>query len=241
MNLYGFVENRPTKYVDPDGRQSWAIIEIPDVRAKITKCGGFCGANIDDWIVDEINAQLAGWTKYKKDNPTKNNISGYIPWANGNQRYKDPDFFKFSTGTGCGTKDDGSEVGCGASVTLCGKCVRSSILGNLIYGIVARAAGFPDSQLNQASEWKRSIGMTVDKYDEEAYQAGADIFGGLPKNFVQDDFCHEFNTALNKGGTFLREEHQKDPGYNDLSTCRPCSVKSTVTGHGGNSLPRLRP
>jgi RHS repeat-associated protein len=234
LNIYAFVGNNPMKYVDSDGRQLWGP-PFPDFRPKprTVKCGGVCGAIIDDWIIDEINAQMAGWDAWKKANPGRDKIGDYIPWANGNQRYKDPKFFQFNKDVypTCATKE--GEVGCGASVTLCGQCVRSSILGNIMYGIIGNYAGFSDAELNTASDWKRRIGIPVDRYDEEAYKLGAELNG----NANLGDFCKKFNE---KKGNALREG-RSDGGYNDLSSCRPCSLKTTATNHGGNSPPRLRP
>jgi len=222
LNIYAFVGNNPMKYIDPDGRAP-----------KHGQCGGVCGAISDDWVADEIKAQKAGWDKWKKDNGGKATIGDYIKWANGNQRYKDPDFFKFNTETSCGKKDNNAEVGCGFSVTLCGKCVRSAILGNIMYGLAGSYAGFSDQDLKTASDWKRSVGMDVDKYDEEAYKLGEDVNGAT-------DFCSKFNELLKKTPSALYEGW-KDGGYNDLSTCRPCTEKTSAKNHGGNEKPRLTP
>jgi RHS repeat-associated protein len=51
-NLYGFVHNDPLMKFDPDGRA-----------AQTVKCAGVCGAVINDWFLDEINAQLQGWDR----------------------------------------------------------------------------------------------------------------------------------------------------------------------------------
>lgn len=206
---------------------------------RAVNCNGVCGASIDDWIVEEIKSQIAGWEKYKRDNLSKTDFGSYILWSNGNQRYKDPTFFQFNP-QGCGTHTIGSEKGCGKSVTLCHQCVRSSILGNLMYGIIAKAAGFPETNLNDASRWKRKIGMSIDQYDEEAYKAGANVFELLPKNFDSSDFCKAFNSLLDNNGTFLREG-RSDGGYNDLSKCGTCDKKTIVKEHGGNEPPRFRP
>lgn len=103
INLYGMVGNDAVNKLDRLGN---APVNY--------NCGGTCGADVDDWIVDEINAQRAGWSGGTKS------ISDYLKWANGNQRYKDPAYFEFSKGTKCGTARPGSVVGCGSSVTLCG-------------------------------------------------------------------------------------------------------------------------
>jgi RHS repeat-associated protein len=222
MNLYEYVRSTPCMSTDPDGREE-----------KKVACGGTCGAVIDDWITDEIKAQKNGWDKWKKDNPSKTKIEDYIPWANGNQRYKDPKFFKFNAGTPCGTKAEGAEVGCGFSVTLCGKCVRSAILGNIMYGLIGNYAGFTDKDLRTADDWKNKIGIEVDKYDAQAYKLGEDLDGTT-------DFCVKFVELVDKNPAALYEG-RKDGGYNDLSTCAPCTEKTKATNHGGNEKPRLRP
>ncbi len=232
LNIYGFAHNETLAKFDPDGRA-----------AQTVKCGGVCGAIADDWFLDEITAQIRGWDQWKRDNTKAGTIDEYIPWANGNQRYKDDNHFKFNTGTGCGTADTphikGS--GCGFSVTLCGNCVRSSILGNLVYGIVGRYAGFTDAQLNQASAWKQSVGMTVDPYDEVAYSAGGEIYGsGFEGIYDVQNVCQEMNNVLKKHPTALREG-RADGGFNDLSSCRPCTKKTPETRHGGNKSPSRIP
>jgi uncharacterized protein RhaS with RHS repeats len=221
-NEYCFVGNNPRKFIDPDGRAP-----------KNVACGGVCGAIIDDWVSDEIKAQKAGWDKWRKDNPGNGKIGDYITWANGNQRYKDPNFFKFNTGTSCGKKDSTAEVGCGFSVTLCGKCVRSAILGNIMYGLVGNYAGFSDQDLKTASDWKRKVGMDVDQYDEEAYKVGEDVNGAV-------DFCGKFNDLLQKTPSALYEG-RSDGGYNDLSSCRACAEMTSANNHGGNEKPRWQP
>jgi RHS repeat-associated protein len=222
LNIYALVANNPTEYVDPDGRAP-----------KKVSCAGVCGAIIDEWILDEIKALKAGWDKWKQQNPGRNKIGDYISWANGNMRYKDPDFFQFNKGTSCGTKDKGAEVGCGRSVTLCGKCVRSAILGNIMYGLVGHYAGFSDQELKTISDWKRRVGAPVDEYDEQAYELGAALDGAT-------DFCARVNELVRKNPSVLYEG-RGDGNYNDLSTCRRCTEKTTEKRHGGHERPRWLP
>ena len=54
------------------------------------------------------------------------------------------------------------------------------------------------------------------------------------------DFCSKFNELLKKTPSALYEG-RKDGGYNDLSTCRPCTEKTSAKNHGGNEKPRLTP
>jgi RHS repeat-associated protein len=221
INLYGMVGNDPVNRVDRLGHAPANF-----------KCGGTCGANVDDWIVDEINAQRAGWTGGNKS------ISGYLRWANGNQRYKDPAFFEFSKDTKCGTIDTGSAVGCGSSVTLCGQCVRSAILGNLMYGLIAADAGFPmEDTVNAPGDTKRFLRMTVSANDETSYLAG-DIMGTkLPKNITLKDVCYRLNGIAFGLPSALRETNASG-GENDLTSCRPCQEKTKESRHGGSDKPR---
>ncbi len=140
VNVYGMVGNDPVNKLDRLG-----------LAPKAVACGGTCGASVDDWFLEELLAQFRGYSAWKSKQSGSVGISEYLQWANGNQRYKDDKFFEFSKGTKCGTRASSSAPGCGRSVTLCGKCVRSAILGNLVYGIVGRYAGFSDTDLNKAS------------------------------------------------------------------------------------------
>lgn len=236
-NWFGTPQSEATSgYCTTDSQQQGQVVEAK----------GICGAIIDDWIEDEIREQFKGWTKWVQANGGAS-IEDYLKWANGNQRYKDSDFFEFSKDTKCGTKDDGADVGCGRSVTLCGKCVRSSILGNIMYGLVGslpivlkggtRVGKFSIKDLLKASDTKRSWGMTVDKFDELAYAAGAQMYGGLEDSF---DICALLEEALKDHPDSLCEL-RKDGGKNDLSKCRPCTEKTKEKRHGGNDSPRRRP
>ena len=166
-----------------------------------------------------------------------------MKWANGNQRYKDPDFFQFSKGVdGCGTQPDKSKPGCGHSVTLCSKCVRSSILGNLIYGLVGRYAGFSGNALKTgATGTKKTWGLSVDKYDEIAYGAGATIYGGgFEESFNLGNLCNRIEESLTANPGALNEGNTKG-GYNDLGSCKLCAKNTNETRHGGNESTRMRP
>jgi RHS repeat-associated protein len=231
VNLYGFVGNDGVNRLDYLG---------------MVTCSGTCGADITDWIYDEIQEQSKGWDSYKKSKGGNVTVEDYLMWANGNQRYKDGNFFEFSKGTSCGTKT--GAVGCGKSVTLCGKCVRSAILGNIMYGLIGRTTFYTHALVGGANDTKKNWGMTVDPYDSLSYQLGAGLAEDLdmrinvilPKN--KYDFCDKFSTLL-------RQSQNNDPikegdgkaGFNDLSTCVPCTDKTTETRHGGKEKPRKTP
>ena len=239
-NVYAFVGNQVLAYVDPLGLQQQNVA-----------CAGTCGAIIDDWFLAEVQGQFAGWDAWKKKNstgffggPRTITIDVYLPWANGNQRYKDSSFFEFNKGVypKCGTDDPSkSSVGCGRSVTLCGQCVRSSILGNIMYGIVGRYAGFTAQEIKDgATNTKKKWGLRVDNYDEAAYGLGSGVFDKWKTGLSIQDFCSEFNSLVQGSPDALREGNRSG-GYNDLTTCQPCSEKSKETRHGGNDSPRKRP
>ena len=239
-NVYAYVGNQVFAYVDLFGLQQQNV-----------PCAGICGAIIDDWILAELAAQFAGWSAWKEKNstdwlgrPKTITIEDYLKWANGNQRYKDPKFFEFNKGVypKCGTEDSSkSSVGCGRSVTLCGKCVRSAILGNIMYGIVGRHAGFTAQELKDgATNTKKKWGLRVDKYDEAAYDVGSGMFEKWSTGISIQDFCTEFNSLVQNSPDALREGNRSG-GYNDLTTCQPCQEKSKEARHGGSESPRRRP
>jgi hypothetical protein len=102
-----------------------------------------------------------------------------------------------------------------------------------MYGLIGNYAGFSDTDLLTASDWKRKVGMDVDKYDEQDYKVGADLNGAT-------DFCSKFDALLKKTPSALYEG-RKDGGYNDLSTCRACDEKTKASNHGGNEGQRRMP
>jgi RHS repeat-associated protein len=236
-NVYAFVGNQVLEYVDPHGLQQQNV-----------SCGGICGAIIDEWILAEIQAQFSGWDAWKKNNSNGETkpitIDDYLKWANGNQRYKDPSFFTFNRGVypRCGTEDPStSSVGCGRSVTLCGRCIRSSILGNIMYGIVGRYAGFTEQELRGgATNTKKKWGLRVDRYDEAAYGLGSGVFDNFVMALSVQGFCSRFNNLVQNNSDALREGNRSG-GFNDLSTCRTCSERSQEGRHGGNESPRINP
>lgn len=230
-NLYQYVGDNPIVGRDPMG--------LEDEGA--TACAGVCGARIDNWVRDEIKAQIGGLKK--KFGDKKPAIDDYLQWANGNQRYKDSDFFQFSKDVeGCATWPDKTKPGCGRSVTLCGKCIRSAILGNIMYGYVGHIAGFSKEELiTGATATKKKWHMQVDKYDEASYKLGYDLQQEFPNQGGSlEDLCGKLDGLLKENKDALKEGRKKG-GYNDLSTCKPCDKDTKETRHGGSQDSRWRP
>jgi len=114
-----------------------------------------------------------------------------------------------------------------------------------MYGYVGAYAGFtPDDLKEGASGTKRRWGMTVDEYDEVAYRLGWDLYKRLstasaPATSPARSFCTAFKELVGNGQA-LREGTEGD-GYNDLSSCTPCTEKTKETRHGGREGTRMRP
>jgi hypothetical protein len=235
MNLYGFVANDGVDRYDQLG-----------LSPRETTCFGTCGADIDDWIMDEVNAQIKGWMEFKRKMSGKATIENYLMWANGNQRYKDADFFEFSKNTPCGTRLVESQPGCGKSVTLCGKCVRSSILGNIIFGLVG-GADFTLDTLSQATDTKKKYHLPVDPYDNASYRLGLELTGDIGANndvelpTTKESLCRRFTALVARNPDALKEGTGKGDDYNSLEVCRPCKHKTREKRHGGSSPARILP
>jgi len=131
-----------------------------------------CGADITDWFAAEVDSQKAAWGYYKRDYNTRNGSNpGYFQfawWSFNNHHYKTadstfapsptmtpPEFNKGvidSKGRSCGKNDF-----CGNTVTLCGKCLHKSVLGNLMFGMMLKG-GF---KFQVERRCVRGLGMLV--------------------------------------------------------------------------------
>jgi hypothetical protein len=223
VNLYGFVKNSSIDYIDLFG---------------LVDCKGKCGAIIDDWIVQEVNAQIAGYSGDK-------NIDEYLKWANGNQRYKDDDFFKFNKETSCGTWATGASEGCGRSVTLCGKCIRSAILGNIMYGIIAAKHKLDLIKViarpSQVKEWPIvDLFVDVSPNDVNSYMAGIFIGQSLERTVTLVEICESLDIVVKSDPKSILES-RKDGGFNSLASCDPCTERTKEKRHGGKEKPRFTP
>jgi RHS repeat-associated protein len=253
--LSRFVDNNSVTWTDYVGLfgQPWG-------------CKGTCGAVIDDWILDEIRAQKQGFDNWRKRNANADGVE-YLKWANGNQRYKDADYFQFNRWSDCG-KDGTTDAekaapkpvrtrGCGFTVTICGNCVSSAVLGNIMYGFIGLYAGYDPANLELDSvRTKKRWRMNVDEYDLASYKFGGDLQvnwqrpRGLPtfpestsqeaRALDKTHFCRVFNDLLSRNPQAILEGRPAG-NYNDLSTCEKCSSVTKETGHGGNEPTRLSP
>ena len=226
QNLLDYCANTPPNQADPSGL-------IPTV----TKCKGKCGAIIDDWFISEIISQIIGWGKHSRDLPSQRSASGYAFWAYATQKYKYLDDFKFTDpASGCATKD------CAKTVTLCGACVRTAILGNIMYGFIGAWAGFSSPTLTVvANSWKPSV---VYMYDSFAYIFGEELFEHFdPDQPVNaESFCKIWKAvaARNPFGLVHGTPDTGNPqDYTDFSECTACSEKTKETKHGGAIIPSL--
>jgi RHS repeat-associated protein len=239
-NLFRMVRSRPVDRTDPTGKV-------------INYCSGTCGGAVDGrhglgWIEGEIHWQLttidANITYRRKVNKPWD-LDHYIFWANEQQRYKDENYFKFSAPPIDSMCAKGA---CGHSVTMCGSCVRSATLGNIMYGFVGCYLAFTIKQLtDRANEIKRAWHQTVDPYDADGYAFGCHLYG-LLQNDVKGShvivtphaFCNAFKAALAKFPTALRES-TKDGNSNDLSHCTLCRYQTFETRHGSSNPFEDRP
>jgi RHS repeat-associated protein len=247
FNLYRYVGNRPTVGVDPSGLNTRLDLRVfaalpPISTPKGVPACGTCGAIADNWIGPEIDCQIQGYNKFSSGFTGAVPITRFAFWCNGNQRYKDPSEFMFNQHLmpPCGTQPQPKQIGCGASVTLCGYCVRNSVLGNIMYGYIGRFAGFTLDQITQAAiNLKRIALQTVDDYDKAAYELGYDIRRAL--EIDNQGFCTAFKK--NSIRAIALREGRKDDGsnYNDLSTCSQCHQSTKETNHGGHYPERILP
>ena len=236
-DLYAFVRNDPNNRFDVDGRREPADKDPARGSPRNYSCSGKCGKAIDGWLIAEIQAQKKGWVAWTTENPRKNILVDYFRWALANQYYKGGQQFTFNGPmSGCGTRASASAPGCGFTVTVCGNCVHTSTLGNIMFGLIGAFAGFSQDQLDYATTIKRLTLNTIDPYDEKAYKLGLDLYAKLAISPSVDSLCSAFNQALTANPAALRVGNETG-GNNDYSSCGPCSQKTAETQHGGNSQP----
>jgi RHS repeat-associated protein len=227
-NLYAYGMDNSVSLIDPSGTVA-------------IKAAGCCGPLIDSWIIDEFRAQFAGLTAYMGASDV---LSGYdyARWALINQRYKCRNYFDFTAGlVGCGSLAKGAKHGCAGTVRLCGKCIRTSTLGNIMFGFMGIEAGLYTAALARlVRQVKRG---NVDPYDELAYFFGAVLYQALngesysprmrsPK-FGLQAFCSEFKGLAEVYQTAFYEQDVSG-SYITYDTCSSCGKPNPERRHGGN-------
>ena len=252
---------------------------------KVVHAKGIAGPIIDKWFVQEIKHQVSGVVKWftvrkkaywvsgnwedrvlgslgglgqgrtvsKNSRPT---IEELLDWANANELYKWKSWYDFKTPPGlAATQDAGASVGCKATLTLFDKCILRSILGNMVYGFIARYLGFSRSETASTPEfWKKFLRPVVklaefDPYDRYAYLLGLgqcairfaiwDTYVLAKTNIMSlSKFCERPSTMRCHETPMHLLEGKGDNavyGVNDYSTCRKCAVVAAVNSfHGGN-------
>ncbi|MBK8268864.1 MAG: hypothetical protein IPK83_11400 [Planctomycetes bacterium] len=210
FNLQASVANRPTDLVDPIGLD---IYVAPNPGFK-RQCQGTCGADITDWFKDEMVSQRKGWDAYKAQYEKQAGVGiGYFQyswWSYHNHYYKtwEPSTFvgvggavgppapsgnhqyRFNQSTKCGQPPKGgADKTCGNTVTLCGKCIHSSVLGNLMFGMMANYA---KQDLDEVTNYVREKIVKYgndDPFDAPIYKVGFDSYGPYSDFGAGSDFC----------------------------------------------------
>jgi hypothetical protein len=126
-NMYNYVRNRPTTAIDPSGLAAASPLK-----------GSCCGPNVDDWFLVELRTHRA-WalaTGLKPANPITR-LRNFRRYA-ASIPHKWIDFIALNP-----NRSQCLPAGCRASaVTLCGKCIGDSELGNIVFGDAGRAWGY---------------------------------------------------------------------------------------------------
>lgn len=129
-------------------------------------------------------------------------------------------------------------------MTLCGRCIRTSVLGNLIYGLIGNYAGFPSGDVVGApalgkAEYNRYAyayePTPIIPNDNNSYLLGFMIANPVVPATLSS-FCNQLNSNLGDGRGLL--QGNKDGTFNDTSTCKSCAAKTSETRHGGSETPR---
>ncbi len=262
INLQACVRNRPTNAIDPLGLD---VYQAPKPEF-IKKACGTCGADITDWFRDEFAAQRAGWDAYKADYQERTGLGigwyQYVWWAYHNQYYKPwaPNMwaphpsgghhYAFNKGTSCGKKGQ-CDLGCGSTVTLCGKCVPASVLGNLMFGLMARHAQLSLDDVRKYAQDIIGDYGSPDPYDPPVYGVGYDTYGEYDSFGTGSAFCQTLLRASADHGVRLEWTGDRGAqlyteaggqvaphgtpsiGVGDRSSCEPCAEGTKETRHSG--------
>jgi hypothetical protein len=177
VNGYQYVENRPLFASDPSG-----------LIAEATLRGRCCGPNVDDWFLQElvIHALWASREVARRDISEVAKLvrfRDYAKWV----PYK---FMKFIA-----TYPDGTMClprNCAESaLTLCGKCIGDSELGNIMFGFTGNHYGYGYDVLLAGA---KRAGAAKQEWDRAAIRLGLQL-GPAPPATVEQ-MCTELTREL---------------------------------------------
>jgi RHS repeat-associated protein len=214
-NLYRAVENNPTNLTDPSGLVS-------------------CGPEVTDWFMKEIDLfrQEARTIRDGLEIYLQTSACGVLDngaglatftWAyrrlalladykNRNRPGREKEPFDYGK---CKDPDKNT-------VTLCGVCVGTNQLGNIMFGIIAAASGFIwDSREFGKACVKPSWLAPGEGFRQHAFEFGVD-YERYEKNKSTDSFCKNL-----KG----RQDNLAGPKWNDLT--KACDKEPCKESHVG--------
>jgi hypothetical protein len=222
LNRYSYVAGNPTNFVDPSGM----IAEKPGKWDRCAYEEACCGYDVTEWFLAELH--IHGSWAYSHLLTWIGDL-GQIWWPGfGNYARSIPyKWMTFDTGLShC------PSPGCERGVTLCGKCIDRSELGNIMYGATGAAISIDKWTL-------RLAGKLAGALRGEAEMAGLDIGFeiGTNKNYRTiwdvDDLCSFITTHT--PSAWGKINVGQDP---DVSLCAPCS---DILPPDGSIIPHTRP
>jgi hypothetical protein len=141
MERFLYVQNNPINLLDPSG----LVPILPSLLVPLVyviRFRPFCGPDVTDWFIEEMRVHL-NFSKqmFSKYGPTNIFNFGTNDRATNKSlafmTYASTLLYKKMPFRGCFCPQD-----CKQSVTLCGKCIDNSELGNLAYGATGGIWGF---------------------------------------------------------------------------------------------------
>ncbi|MEI7742748.1 MAG: RHS repeat-associated core domain-containing protein [Chloroflexota bacterium] len=238
-NLYGYVRGAPTRAIDPGGLY---CMPAPDL----------CGAAIDRWLLAEVVAQRDVVRRAAKEYESKWGLELYAWWAYTNMPYKWWQWYQFNKhlkfwapGPAVPPVPDYNcprpwrgDGGCGGTVWMCDHCVRTSTLGNVMYGYIGAYQGMTLKGLTEeVKSIKGTVHAHVDRYDERAYKLGWEMHRARPS---AGDFCKAFRAVVASMPDALYEG-KEGGGHVEYSHCGKCGwADYPGTRHLGGEWWQLR-
>ena len=187
-----------------------------------------CGPDVTEWYIKDVQAHMKLKKYYGNNLPAFRKHAKYLmshKWMNFNME-------------GCGTGP------CKHTVSVCGTCVRKNVLGNIMFGLVARdgvdlsnpiwvaySEMFPDVKYKDKDVQKylrtdnlAAFALGRYLYNEKAFKKGTN----------KESFCQRFKRALKKDNLsyyagyakkkkFTSKTFTTTPKGFDTSKCSPCN------------------